>query len=151
AAGGGLVDLIPDDADPNGADVLGVVGYSNDGSYVYFAANGDLDGSGPAASGTCAQGFAPYLEFSGSCSLYLWQEDGTGTCATAGGCISFVSRLDLREGRAASDGYNWAGLDEERPKVSRVSADGHVLVFRSQAHVTNYDSTPPPHSEICLF
>ena len=151
AASGGLIDLVPDSSDPNGADVLGVFGYSNDGSYVYFAANGDLDGSGPAASGNCTQGYPPYLEFAGSCSAYLWQEDGTGACATAGGCVSFVAPLDTKEGRASSDGYNWAGLDEEHMKTSRVSADGRILVFRSQLKLTSYDSTPPAHSEICLY
>lgn len=39
---GMLADLTVDRTDPNGADVLGVVGASDDGSYVYFVAGGVL-------------------------------------------------------------------------------------------------------------
>jgi len=119
AAGGGLTDLVPDSTDPNGARVVGVLGYSNDGSYVYFAANADLDGSGPAAPG----------------SIYLWQDDGTGTCATAGGCVSFVAPVTGEE----DDARNWMGAGENL-KSSRVSADGRTLVFRSRRQLTGYEN-----------
>ena len=39
-----LTDLTPDSGDANGAEVQGVLGASEDGSHVYFVANGDLDG-----------------------------------------------------------------------------------------------------------
>jgi sugar lactone lactonase YvrE len=140
AAGGGLIDLAPDSADPNGAEVLGVFGYSNDGSYAYFAANADLDGTGPPAqSGDCVQSTSS-LSFSGSCSVYLWQADGAGTCANAGGCISFVTPVDVEGGESSSDGFNWVGS----PKASRVSADGRTLVFRSQLKLTSYDNQGTP-------
>jgi len=142
-----LIDLAPDSTDPNGAEVAGVLGYSNDGSSVYFAANGDLDGSGPAQSGNCVTRVGSNFSFSGSCSVYLWQEDGSGSCATGGGCISFVTPVDLQEpGQTISDGFNWAGGGEEYPKVSRVSANGRILVFRSQLKLTDYDNTPPDGS-----
>ena len=95
AASGGLIDLAPDSTDPNGADVVGLLGYSNDGSHVYFAANGDLDGSGPAQSGDCAR-TSGLSTFSGSCSVYLWQADGTGTCTSDGGCVSFVAPVEAQ-------------------------------------------------------
>jgi len=135
AASGDLIDLAPDSADPNGAGVIGVLGYANDGSRVYFAANGDLDGAGPAVSGDCVSANSV------SCSVYLWQEDGAGTCATVGGCISFVSLIS-----AQRDGLDWSGGSEAYPKASRVSADGRVLVFRSQLQLTSYDNTPSNRS-----
>jgi len=133
AAGGGLIDLAPDSVDPNGAEVLGLLGYSNDGSRVYFAANGDLDGSGPAQAGDCAQN-----TFSGACSVYLWQAEGEGTCAIVGGCVSFVTPVDLDAPDTetdATDGYNWRGI-----RAARVSADGRILIFRSQLELTGYDN-----------
>ncbi len=141
AASGELIDLAPDSTDPDGAEVVSVLGYSNDGKYAYFAANGDLDGPGPAASGDCA-GFN-ISSFSGSCSIYFWQADGAGTCATAGGCVSFVTPADADAPDAenfASDGFNWAGDGDSNTKVSRVSADGRTLVFRSLLELTGYDN-----------
>ncbi len=139
-----LIDLAPNSADPNGAEILGILGYSNDGNYAYFAANGDLDGGGPATSGDCAQnGESASIVFSGSCSLYLWQDDGTGACATVGGCVNLVSPIDAEGGESLrSDGLNWA-THAERMKTSRVSPDGRTLVFRSQLKLTSYDNTPP--------
>ncbi len=146
-----LTDLAP------GAQAVGVLDYSDSGSRVYLAANADLDGAGPAASGNCAgkaNGVGIFNSFVGTCSVYLWQADGTGTCATAGGCISFVARLDLSgvlaPGESAdvyggSDGYNWAGSSSGQPenlKASRVSADGRILIFRSQRPLTTYDNRP---------
>ena len=135
AASGALIDLAPDSADPNGAEVAGVLGYSEDGKYVYFAANADLDGSGPAVAGDC------FSYYSGHCSVYLWRDDGTGTCATAGGCITFVAPVDAGEG--GLDSSNWVGINEMQNKTSRVSADGRILIFRSQLKLTGYDNIPP--------
>ena len=135
-AGQHLTDLVP------GAKAVGVLGYSDNGDHVYFAANADLDGIGQATSGDCA-GEAGNLfdSFSGSCSAYLWQADGAGTCASAGGCVSFVVRLDADHG----DGFDWSGSSNGASrdvKASRVSADGRILVFRSsQRQLTAYDNS----------
>ena len=118
-----------------------MLGYSNDGSYVYFAANGDLDGSGQAQSGDCAWDGSG--RSSGSCSIYLWQADGAGTCVTAGGCISFVAPLDAEGFLQVSDAIDWAG-NFNTMKVSRVSADGRTLAFRSQLKLTSYDNQGTP-------
>jgi hypothetical protein len=139
--GGGLIDLTPDSTNPNGAEVVGVLGYSSDGSHAYFAANGDLDGTGPAHSGDCAG--SALNGFSGSCSIYLWQANGAGTCATAGGCVSFITPLDAG-GDGVSDGFNWAGNGGGSPKTSRVSADGRILLFRSQQKLTSYENQGTP-------
>ncbi len=139
-AGQRLTDLAP------GAEAVGVLGYSDSADYVYFAANADLDGAGPAAAGDCAGG-APegFSTFSGACSAYLWQADGAGPCATAGGCIGFVARIDADEG----DGFNWAGNKtiggpSGGMKTSRVSADGQVLAFQSRYRLTAYDNQGVP-------
>jgi hypothetical protein len=151
AAGDELIDLAPDSADLNGAKVIGVLGYSNDGSSVYFAANGDLDGTGPAHSGDCTSGGSEgFAFFTGSCSVYLWQDYGVGSCATAGGCIGFVSPVDAEphSGESGkSDGYNWGGESEYRggnPKTSRVSANGRFLLFRSRLELTSYENQGTP-------
>jgi hypothetical protein len=132
---GELTDLAPDTSNPGGAQVVGMVGYSDDGSYVYFAANGDLDEGGQAEAGDC-HGFE---SSGGSCSLYLWQADGTGSCTSVGGCVKFIVRLNLRDG----DGYNWAG-NESFMKSSRVSSDGRILVFGSSLQLTAYDNKGTP-------
>jgi len=150
-ASGELTDVAPDSTDTNGAEVVGVLGYSNDGQSLYFAANGDLDGTGPAHSGNCTSGGSEgNAYFTGSCSVYLWQDDGVGSCATAGGCIGFVSPVDAEphSGESGkSDGYNWGGESEYRggnPKTSRVSANGRFLLFRSQLELTSYENQGMP-------
>jgi hypothetical protein len=128
---GDLADLAP------GAEVIGVLGSSDDNNRVYFAANADLDGAGPAAPGDCEPG----LSFgSGFCSVYLWQADGTGDCATAGGCISFV--VGIESGISGSPPRNWYGGESGggglAMKYARVSSDGSTLVFNSQLQLTDY-------------
>ncbi len=139
-----LTDLAP------GAKAVGLLGYSDDGSHVYFAANADLDGGGSAAGGNCAgkaDSGGSFNSFTGSCSVYLWQADGAGACATAGGCVSFIARIDANspEGDSSGrDGFNWAGAFSSAPnegmKTSRVSADGRILVFQSHYQLTAYDN-----------
>ncbi|HWI96766.1 MAG TPA: hypothetical protein VNS60_11930 [Solirubrobacterales bacterium] len=135
-----LIDLAPDSYDPNGAEVIGVLGYSDDGNRAYFAANADLDGTGPAASGDCLPGESS----NGSCSVYFWQADSTGDCASAGGCISFVFRSDADV--FSGPNPNWWGGETpalfDYMKISRVSSDGSTLVFSSRRQLTGYDSTP---------
>jgi sugar lactone lactonase YvrE len=130
---GCLEDLTPDSADPNGAEVQGVLGTSTDGSYVYFAANADLDGAGPANDGTC---HGPSKSFGGNCSLYLWHDGST----------QFVARLHLG-GRLTGDATNWlqtpvseiASNGNYTEKTSFISPDGQALVFRSGSSYLRYE------------
>ncbi|HWA55397.1 MAG TPA: hypothetical protein VG816_14600 [Solirubrobacterales bacterium] len=124
---GGLTDLAP------GGKVIGVLGYSNDASSVYFAANGDLDGAGPAQAGNCE----PANSEGGSCSVYLWQAEGTGGCTTTGGCTSFVFRSEAGFGNGD---YNWYSSLVGDMKTARVSSDGSTLVFSSRSQLTAYDN-----------
>jgi hypothetical protein len=142
ATSGILTDLAPDTSDPDGAEVMGVIGTSDDGSRVYFAANGDLDGAGPATPGACGPEAGAFGEWGGECSLYLWEE----------GRITFIARLDASgstQETGVSDAMDWAphsvsrpGL--RRPNTGRVSSDGDIVVFRSQRKLTPYDNHGTP-------
>jgi hypothetical protein len=138
ADGGSLVDITADAGnaeDPDGADVLGVVGASEDGSYVYFVATGTL---GDAAAGA----------ESGGPNLFVWHESGEGT-----GTISFIARLrapskaeeENVEGFGGGEGYKYASDLADwtsRPTESQayVTPDGGHLAFMSVEPLTGYES-----------
>jgi hypothetical protein len=134
---GCLTDLTPDAAVPNGAEVQGVVGVSEDGSYLYFVANADLDGGGEATPGDC---HPPLGKASGSCNLYLLHA----------GQIGFIARLSKAAG-PNGDALNWAGAPFELfggggfyLKSALLSADGETLLFRSTEKLTGYDNHGTP-------
>lgn len=146
AGSGDLVDLAPDPDDANGADVLGVLGISADGSYVYFAANGVLadapNGHGETAlPGSCDGGFTAG---SGSCNLYAFHA----------GTIEFIARLEI-DGGTEGDAVNWvatpAGVstDPDFQRTARLSADGGTLLFRSRRQLTGYPNQGVP--ELYLY
>jgi hypothetical protein len=112
-----LSDLTVDRTDPDGADVLGVVGSSEDGSYVYFVADGRL-----------AEGAA-----SGEPNLYVWHETGAGS-----GAVSFIATLQGGEEEQTSDILDWT----EHPSESQayVTPDGTHLAFMSVRPLTGYDN-----------
>jgi len=123
-ARGCLEDLTPDGSVEDGADVRGVLGTSADDSYIYFAANADLDGSGDAQPGNCAGEFGPTPV--GECSIYLLHE----------GQISFVARVGPLNLGGLSDSVNWApsarqggGFTGSRIRFSLVAPDGKTLIF----------------------
>jgi hypothetical protein len=131
---GTVEDLTPEPGTENGAEVQGVVGVSRDGSRIYFVANADFDGAGPAPAGNCT---GPLRLANGQCSLYLWRAgDGTG----------FVARLNASGSIVASDATNWApttsgiGGNNDFQKTAFLSADGQTLLFRSQEQLTDYDN-----------
>ncbi len=148
---GELTDLAPDTTDPNGVDVLGVLGASTDLSYVYFVANGmpdDLVGSPntngeEATLGDCKT--SPDVDFAaGACNLYL----------AHGGEVSFIARLDaapVQKGSSwdanSGDATNWVGASlgfaDSQGKTARVSEDGQALLFRSRRQLTGYDNQGP--------
>jgi hypothetical protein len=120
---GELTDLTVDsNPDPLGANVQGVLGTSEDFSYIYFAASGVL---APGASSAACSG-------SSGCNLYVYHE----------GTIKFIGRADGN--LQASDAWTAepVGNGAAEGRTSRVSADGHTLVFRSRQKLTGYDNTP---------
>jgi hypothetical protein len=128
---GALTDLTVDTKDTDGAGVLGVVGSSEDGSYVYFVADGDLGGDA----------------VSGRPNLYVWH----GTTEGAG-TLTYIATLNppteteeerlesMRGGgfEAHSDVTDWTS----RPTESQayVTPDGRHLAFMSVERLTGYDN-----------
>jgi hypothetical protein len=133
-----LTDLTVDvdtSKDPDGADVLGVVGASEDGSYVYFVAEGELGEPRPG-------------EDSGKPNLYVWHEaaEGQGTvrliATLAAPSEEETEHIEaLQTGpafRFESDVADWTS----RPTESQayVTPDGHHLAFMSVEPLTGYDN-----------
>jgi hypothetical protein len=130
-----LKDLTIDASEP--ADVQGLSGVSEDGSYAYFVAGGQL----VAGKGT-----------KGQANLYLFHD----------GVTTFIATLDL-----AADECDWtqdaqcSGLVDpthnhvESGLTSRVSENGVFLGFNSVRELTGYDNTDAntgkPDIEIYLY
>ena len=101
----------------------GSVGVSEDGSYVYFVADGDLSGEEENADGAKAE--------SGRPNLYLWHS----------GTTTFIATLSAAQHPGEVDSMDWApsalaGIE----KNSRVTPDGKTLLFASELPLTGYDS-----------
>ena len=115
------------------ADVLGaVLGVSEDGSYVFFVANGVLSNGGVAvagaASGDCTHSFTGSLASpERSCNLYMWRE----------GVVSLVAVLSNRDSPDWQAGLNHEHLGE---MTSRVSGNGQWLAFMSRRPLTGFDN-----------
>jgi hypothetical protein len=127
---GRLTDLTVDHTDAGGAEVLGILGASSDGAYLYFVANGVL---APGASpGDCALGVSPPES---TCNLYLWHEGWKAPkfIATLAGHDQSGSALN-RPGVA----FDWDILEGVR--TARVSRDGMHAVFMSERSLTGYDN-----------
>jgi hypothetical protein len=113
-----LTDLSVDTVDPEGAVVAGVLDTSENGSYVYFAARGQL----VAGKGST---YAENVS-AGTYSVYL----------AHGGATKFVGAV------RAGDFVNKAGvlLSRHNRWTSRSTPDGTHLLFNSTANVTGYAS-----------
>ncbi len=129
---GQLADLTADAADTTGGGVWGVLGSSEDGSYVYFVANGAL--ASGATPGNCSQ-----AEGGGFCNLYVWHE-GSGT--------SFITRLSQASlgsgplvGGMAQKPFNAISSENLELRTSRISPNGRFMAFQSEQSLTGYDNT----------
>jgi hypothetical protein len=115
-SGGGMGDATPG----SGADVLGVARVSEDGSHVYFVAQGALTGANK-------EGRAP---LTGEPNLYVSVEEcpgGGDACANPTDRTSFIGTL------SSADAADWSAQDD-RPV--QVTPDGRFLVFQSTADLT---------------
>jgi hypothetical protein len=133
-----LTDLTVDETGPDGAGVLGLMTASDDGSYVYFVAEGEL------TSEHNGEGEVPVA---GKPNLYLSHK----------GKVAFIATLAPRSGEEFSksnsgngDEEDWVG-GEGPPNTydfgpgrhsARVSSDGAVLAFLSELSLTKYDNQP---------
>ncbi len=141
-----LTDLAPDTSHANGTEVLGVLGASEDGSYVYFAANGVPDGVGNSPNGMNE------IAELGNCRGALFSAKGTCNLYVAhGGEVDFISHLNAAGPgveKDSGDVVDWVAgrTDLERApsdRSARVSSNGRVLVFRSSRELTKYDNQGP--------
>lgn len=119
-------------SDPNGAEVQGVLGMSDDGSYVYFVANGVL--AQGATRGDCNGSPNRGLTTSGTCNLYLWHD----------GSVTFIAEMTASYG-GSPDQLNWQPSGTTTggfavPKTAQVTASGQTLLFSSQESLTGYDN-----------
>ena len=127
AAGGKLTDIAP------GGSVLGVLGASEDGSYVYFVANGVL--ASGASPGNCQteQGRLQWRV----CNLYVWHNGTTTFIATLSDADESERRgKEFPEELFKAD--DWSAVLKSR--TARVSSDGKDVVFMSDGDLTGYDS-----------
>src|SRR4029077_9767463 len=104
-----------------------------EGSRVYFLADADLDGAGPATPGDCATVHDAFTG-SGECNLYLWE----------GGKATFIARLNPTT--ANQEALAWVqtsalpGGTGFAAKTSQVSPDGRVLLLLSHQQLTGYEN-----------
>jgi hypothetical protein len=137
--------------DPTGADVQGVLGASEDGSYVYFVANGVL---APGASrGDCSPTANKETFRFRSCNLYVWHRGAPGPTFIAtlsGDDGSEKAKDQIGNIEAAND---WARYAADR--TARVTPDGLHVVFMSDRSLTGYDSrslaTGRPVQEVYVY
>ena len=124
-----------------GADVLNVIaGISEDGSSVYFVANGVL--APGAKPGGCVHQSQELASPGAACDLYRWHE----------GTISFIAALSNEDsgdwGSLKGSGRQGANV-EPRPDLAdltaRVSPNGEYLAFMSQMPLTGYDNLDANH------
>jgi hypothetical protein len=124
------------DLTPSGAVMGRVVGASEDGSWVYFVADGVL--APGAVPGSCpnlsyTNGTAPHV----LCNLYVRH----------GGVTSLVAVLSGEEPE------DWRPLFDQM--TARVSPDGRYVAFMSQRSLTGYDNADAasgvPDQEVYLY
>jgi hypothetical protein len=125
-----LSDLTPT---PSGEDARvqgNVLGASEDGSWVYFAAGGVL--AQGAVPGTCEERVS-----AATCNIYVWHDGVIRTVAVVSGLDSPNWDMDLSH------------------LTARVSPDGRRLAFMSQLELTGYDNRDAvsgvPDEEVYLY
>ena len=135
---GGLTDLTVNRNAGEEAEVLGTLpGASEDGSYVYFVANGVL--ASGAQRGDCPRANPyrnPGASSEGECNLYLSEPDPTRPGQRQTRFIARVSEQD-----AADWGEGDSPVMGDLGGVSsQVSANGRYLAFMSDRELTGYDN-----------
>jgi hypothetical protein len=118
-ASGQLTDLSVDNVAGESANVQGVVGMSDDGSFVYFAALGDLAPPSSPVDDRAPDG-TPRVK------IYLWHD----------GAVRRVAPM----GEESHTERNWLTSTGGGEKQSRVSANGRDLLFLSALPLTGQDT-----------
>ncbi|MGO9793671.1 MAG: hypothetical protein ACLP8S_30345, partial [Solirubrobacteraceae bacterium] len=141
-----LSDLTVDEHIGGHADVLGLLGSSEDGSYLYFLANGVL--ASGASPGECKERYE-YEQGHQECSLYVWHGEGEGRSSTA--FIARLSGADLSRETHRSGHYvsgngrvGSIGGGDSSPELgwrtAEATPDGRYLAFMSVNPLTGYDN-----------
>jgi hypothetical protein len=136
-----LTDLTPERAGQSAEVQKFVLGGSENGSDVYFVANGVLsenrNSDGEAATqGECNGPLSPGV----TCNLYVYHD----------GVVTFIARL------SEVDEFDWDHADFNFFKLtSRVSPDGRYVAFMSYRSLTGYDNrdavSGKPDIEVYLY
>lgn len=124
---GTLTDLTPDADEP--AAVAGVLGASEDGTYVYFAAAGALATN--AQPQACPLGGQQHLA---RCNVYVIHNEGAP---------QLVATVRVRDGFAPDEvarHSNGDWIPSLGSRSAHVSADGQHLGFMSSESLTGFDS-----------
>jgi hypothetical protein len=131
-----LTDLTPATTNPNEehANVVGVLGTSSDGSYVYFAAAGSLAGSGatPQACSPAIEGQRERASEAIKCDVYVLHG------GEAPRLVATVTNFDGEGGTKVIHDGDWERVVGAHS--SFVSGDGRTLVFKSIENLTGFDS-----------
>lgn len=141
---GALVDLTvdPNPGDQYGAAVLGVVTMSEDGSYVYFVAEGRLAEE--------ENNKAPELD---KPNLYVYHEGKVTFIATLEPASFLGSGINEGGQERGGDSEDWRGEQEEHTNIPstgfgpsehvvRITASGIRLAFESKRSLTGFDNEP---------
>jgi hypothetical protein len=115
------------------ADVRGVSGMGESGSYLYFVANGVL---APGASPGDCRGSTEAL---GQCNLYVLHE----------GSIAFIATLSRKENLVWQETPDAPSSIHKTDRLwANVSPNGRFLAFLSYESLTGYDNTDAKFSTI---
>ena len=142
SAAGKLTDLTATERSGDPADVLGTLpGASEDGSYVYFVANGVLaPGSEP---GNCPNKASPAVPPVGApCNLYVSEPDPRTPRAASHDASSRVCPLTTRPTGDWAEQLAPSSLEagDLTYVTARVSPNGRYLAFMSDRSLTGYDN-----------
>jgi hypothetical protein len=133
-------------AKPSTGSVVGTLGISNDGTYVYFVTTGEFKGK--LAGGQRA---GEPVEEQGKSNLYEWREERHEERPSTY-AYTYIATLG-----SGWDPDNWLNHHVDFPlqpaegfKTSQVTPDGRTLMFTSQEPVTYYPN-PGQLSEIYRY
>lgn len=124
---GKLTDLTVDENTGERAGVQGVIGASEDGSYVYFAAKGVLANGAVATSSNDLR----------AANIYVWHD----------GEIKFIGTTDAHSQYLFGEDEEWGSAAGE--VGARVSPNGKYLAFTSVSQFGSHN-TEPATSQACV-
>lgn len=142
--GGKLTDLTVDPHNAENGERAGVhgivLGASEDGSAVYFVANGAL--APGAAPGNCAGEAEDWSKLQGekekTCNLYVAHHTGEGE--TGKWETTFITTLSNEDAADWGEAPGASNLENLSFMTSRVSPNGRYLAFMSDRSLTGYDN-----------